>query len=74
MCYARFLKDSADVDTREYPDAIDQVREVLVHGNYMSQADIDLCMAFDIAIYETEQNFYEVQTLHGCLQANYGSA
>jgi hypothetical protein len=73
-CYARFLKDSADVDTREYPDAIDQVREVLVHGNYMSQADIDICMAFDIAIYETEQNFSEVQALHGCLQANYGNA
>jgi hypothetical protein len=74
MCYARFLTESADVETREYPDAINQVREVLVHGNYMSQADIEICMAFDIAIYKAEKNFSEIQALHDCLQANYGSA
>ena len=41
-CYSRFLVDSCELEEREYPDDADQIREVLVHGNYLSQKDIEL--------------------------------
>ena len=33
-CYRAFLNDNYDSDEREYPDAADQIREMLIHGNY----------------------------------------
>lgn len=36
-CYRDFLLQNHDPDEREYPDAADQIREVLIHGNYLSQ-------------------------------------
>lgn len=32
--YREFLLQNHDADEREYPDAADQIREVLIHGNY----------------------------------------
>ena len=49
QCYRDFLLQSHDPDEREYPDATDQIREVLVHGNYMSQKDMEICVEFDLA-------------------------
>lgn len=46
-CYENFLATSYDEDVREYSDATDQIREVLVHGHYFSQKDIELCLAYD---------------------------
>ena len=36
-----------DPDERESPDAADQIREVLSHGNYLSQRDIEIRLGFD---------------------------
>ena len=36
-CYHQFLLDNHDPDEREYPEAADQIREVLIHQNYLSQ-------------------------------------
>ena len=36
-CYARFLEESNNPDDREYSDDTDQIREVLIHGNYLSR-------------------------------------
>jgi hypothetical protein len=41
------LATSYDEDVREYSDATDQIREVLIHGHYFSQKDIVLCLAYD---------------------------
>src|SRR3990170_3768848 len=35
--YREFLLQNHDPEEREYPDEVDQIREVLVHGNYLSQ-------------------------------------
>ena len=70
-CYREFLFQSHDPDEREYPDAADQIREVLIHGNYLSQRDIELCAAYDISAHETRTNFAGVKSLHQTLSATY---
>ena len=46
-CYEDFLATSYDEDEREYVDASDQIREVLIHGHYLSQKDIEICLGYD---------------------------
>src|SRR4030066_151800 len=48
-CYSNFLVESYDQEEREYSDDVDQIREVLIHENYLSQKDIELCAAFNIS-------------------------
>jgi len=40
--YQDFLLHSHNPEERDYPDAAGQIREVLIHENYMSQKDIDI--------------------------------
>jgi hypothetical protein len=47
-CYHEFLLQNHDPEEREYPDDADQIREVLIHENYLSQNDIDICLGFDL--------------------------
>jgi hypothetical protein len=47
-CYREFLLQNHDLDERENPDAADQIREVLMHDNYLSQKDIEICLGFDV--------------------------
>ena len=46
-CYDNFLASSYDEEEREYVDPVDQIREVLIHGHYLSQKDIEICLAYD---------------------------
>jgi hypothetical protein len=46
--YGQFLLGSSDPETREYDSDDDQIREVLIHENYFSMKDIEICMAFDM--------------------------
>lgn len=62
--YKRFLLDSADPEEREHIDAIDQVREVLIHETYMSLIDLDFCARFDIAEFADHPHFAEIEALH----------
>ena len=66
--YKRFLLESADPEEREHIDAIDQVREVLIHENYMSLIDLDFCARFDIAEFADHTHFAEIEALHGEVQ------
>jgi hypothetical protein len=70
-CYARFLEESNDSDDREYSGAVDQIREVLIHGHYLSQKDIEICAAFEIAQHRAHPNFPGIESLHGTLCATY---
>lgn len=71
-CYRDFLAGSADPDEREYPEAVDQIREVLVHANYMAQKDIEICMRTDItALIESPQG-ERISMLHTEVIAIYG--
>jgi hypothetical protein len=70
-CYREFLIRSADADEREYPDPADQIREVLIHGNYMARRDIDICLGFDVKSLQEHLGFDEIRTLHETLTNGY---
>jgi hypothetical protein len=62
--YKGFLLDSADPEERQYADIPDQIREILIHDNYMSLIDLDFCARFDIAEFEDHPHFAEIEGLH----------
>jgi hypothetical protein len=70
-CYRQFLLDSQDPEEREYPDATDQIREALIHENYLSQKDIEICIAYDLTSLSTEANYREMEALHDTLRTKY---
>lgn len=46
-CYENFLLMSADLENREFIGDEDQIREVLVYGNYLSPRDIEHLQKYD---------------------------
>ncbi|TAM50992.1 MAG: hypothetical protein EPN53_07315 [Acidobacteria bacterium] len=70
-CYGEFLVRSADPEEREYPDPADQIREVLIHGNYMSQCDIDICRGFDVETLDRHEGIDGIRELHKALSEEY---
>jgi hypothetical protein len=72
-CYRKFLIESHDRDEREYPDPADQIREVLIHENYLSQKDIEICLGFDIESVAAQPEHRPMRDLHEVLRAKYGS-
>ena len=71
-CYAKFLLQSRNPDEREYLDHEDQIREVLIHGNYMSRKDIELCVNFDTSGLQHD-NGDAIDALHNTLCELYGT-
>jgi hypothetical protein len=69
--YSTFLKASADEEERRYADPDDEVREVLVHGYYLSQKDIEVCGAHDITGYSNHPHFASIEALHEHLCSSY---
>ena len=69
--YRAFLLQNHDPEEREYPDAADQIREVLIHGNYLSQKDIDICLGIDLSSMKTHDHFSHIEELHQALRNNY---
>ncbi len=63
----KFLIDNLDPDERAYPDPADQIREVLIHGNYLSRRDIGICLAFDIEVLKDHEGAQEIRVLHEVL-------
>jgi len=72
-CYREFLTQNHDPEEREYPDPADQIREVLIHGNYFSQKDIGICSRFDLTSLSIHPALSQIQELHESLQAVYGA-
>ena len=70
-CYRDFLIENHDPDEREYPDAADQIREVLIHGNYISQKDIEICVGFDAETLADIRSIEGVRELHAALVESY---
>lgn len=73
-CYREFLLKSHDPDEREYSEVKDQIREVLIHGNYMSQKDIEFCLGHDLNDLRGRVEFPKIEALHQELRAAYGDA
>lgn len=70
-CYREFLLQNHDPEEREYPEAADQIREVLIHGNYMSKRDIDICREFDLASLGDGTPAESFRALHDTLLSDY---
>jgi len=71
-CYREFLIENHDPDVRAYPDATDQIREVLIYENYLSQKDIEICLGFDLASLGDAVPAEQARELHDALVARYG--
>lgn len=69
--YREFLLGNYDPEEREYTDATDQIREVLIHDNYLSQKDIDICLASDLASLAGHEQYAGIRQLHDALIAGY---
>ena len=72
-CYREFLIENHDPDVRAYPAAVDQIREVLIHENYLSQKDIEICLDFAIDSVGTAADYEPMRELHELLREKYGS-
>ena len=72
-CYEKFLLESHNPEEREYLLAEDQIREVLIHGNYMSLRDIELCANFDMSVLPHE-NKRATEDLHNTVCEVYRTA
>jgi len=72
QCYRSFLIETHDPEEREYPDAADQIREVLIHKNYFSQKDIEVCLTYDLAGIADRPEIDSIRTLHEVLRSEYG--
>jgi len=71
-CYREFLIENHDPDVRAYPDATDQIREVLIHENYLSQKDIEICLGFNLTSLGDAVPSEQARELHDALVARYG--
>jgi hypothetical protein len=72
-CYREFLLKYHDPEEWEYPDLDDQIREILIRNNYLSQKDIDICLAFDLAVFADRDDSLNMCHLHDALAERYGS-
>lgn len=70
-CYTRFLEESGDPENREYPDDADQIREVLIHENYLSIKSLEICMAIDISGFKSRPDFGGIEAIHNSLCKEY---
>ena len=70
-CYQDFLVQSQNLDEREHLDDDDQVREVLIHQNYLSRKDISYCVGSDISRLNSHPEFANVESLHRALCDTY---
>lgn len=70
-CLIDFLKTSWNADEREYPGDIEQIQEILIHGNYLSQKDTEQMTRFDINKLSAEPHFAEIKSLFDVFATNY---
>jgi len=69
--FHEFLLQNHDPEEREYPDATDQIRELLIHANYFSQKDIDACLAYDINTFDGHAYAVPIRELFNIFQETY---
>ena len=44
---------------------------MLIHGNYLSQRDIDICLAFDVEVLKDHEGVEDIRALHEALTKEY---
>ncbi len=71
--YRDFLLRSQNPEEREYQEDADQLREVLIHENYLSQRDIDACLGVDLAGLASAPQYDNIRALHDGLRTAYSA-
>jgi hypothetical protein len=71
-CYENFLVGNYDPDDREYPEDADQIRELLIHENYLSREDMKFCLDYDLNQVDDHYQFEGLQALHCAVRDIYG--
>ena len=72
-CYHAFLLSSFNSEERAYIDAIDQIREVLIHENYLSLKDVEICLTYNVASQAHKENMTDITALHQVFCETYQS-
>jgi hypothetical protein len=72
--YTQFLIGSSDLELREYSAPDQEIEVNLIHKNYVSAKDIEVCLAYDIAGLADNSNYAEIKTLHETLRQEYSEA
>jgi hypothetical protein len=69
--YQTFLMDSSNPDDREFVDDENQIKEILVHKNYLSLEDIFIAQKSDISDLLEDPGFANIQALSDTLKRVY---
>jgi hypothetical protein len=65
--YRDFLLSSYDAEDREHLDINDQIREVLIHENYLSAADLEFCAKFERDNFNDFPYMNEIEEIHAAV-------
>lgn len=71
--YVHFLEESANPEEWEYADPLQEIEANLIHRNYLSQKDIDICLDLDITSLKQQPGFENICSLHQALKKQYGT-
>jgi hypothetical protein len=69
--YTEFLTTSSDLETRAYSEPDEEIRVNLIHRNYMSQKDLEVCGTYDLTPLSLHSNFAGIDSLHTALLTTY---
>lgn len=69
--FSNFLIDSQDEEERRYIDIAEQIKEELIHEQYLSQKDIEFCLEFNILDLSTEAYYPEIEKIFQELHNEY---
>lgn len=69
--YGRFLTESSDVEAREYSDPKDEIVSALIHRNYISMKDVEICRGFVLTLHVGQPLYDNMVELHNVLVASY---
>lgn len=69
--FKRFLMNGWDSEVREFSDDTDQIREILIHQNYLSKKDIGDCLAYDITRLEKNKNISKIRKMFRVFKKEY---
>lgn len=62
-CFESFLIESQNPELRQYVTISEQINEVLIHQHYLSQKDIEFCLAYDITKLRSQPNYLEIEKI-----------
>jgi hypothetical protein len=69
--FKSFLLDSVNPDEREYFDDESQIRDIFVHGNYLSIEDVKIAKLWNITSLSGECNYQNIESLASTLKSVY---